>query len=177
MKPDPLHPDILSLAFRASEPPGTGAGRTWSDRLQEAFGAPPPRLMITDTDPSTAGFFRQEELRCADANRLLSGSCDTGRLCAAIGLKGVAQLTLHIRFRAVFGGPPRLWCVLERRRNRLWTAEPATDQPLAPERERLTGFDLTLPVGGFRGAADDRRLRWIAVGPATSPRGTGAVHA
>lgn len=178
MKQDSMHPELHSPAF-----PGPGAldadgSQSWLGRLQHLFRAPPaPRLTINDTDPTTADFFRQEELRCADANRLLSGCCDTGGLVAAAGLNGVVDLTLRIRFRAVFAGLPRLWFVLEQRENRLWKADPAAGQPLVPDRERLTGFDLTFSANETGGSPGEERLRWIAVGPAMTPRGDGFSHA
>lgn len=179
MKQVSMHPELLSQTFPHRGAFETDGGHGWLGRLQHLFRASAaPRLMITDTDPATADFFRQEELRCADANRLLSGCCDTGGLVAATGLHRAVDLTLRIRFRAVFAGLPRLWFVLEQREDRLWRADPAAAQPLVPDCVRLTGFDLTLSATGPGGAATGgQRLRWLAVGPAVPPGGAGPGHA
>jgi hypothetical protein len=178
MKQDSMHPALRSPVFPGPGAVETDGGQTLLSRLQDLFRAlPAPRLMITDTDPVTSDFFRQEELRCADSDRLLSGCCDTGGLVAAAGLKGGARLTLRIRFRAVFTGLPRLWFVRERRQDRLWKADPAAEQPLVPDREWLSGFDLTLSATGSGGSPDGQRLRWIAVGSAMPPRGARSGHA
>lgn len=181
MKQPPPTESIFRSAKRASDriaaEDRSQTSVLWSDRLRGLFQArPAPCLTIADIDPLTAGYFRQEELRCAPSDRLLSGYIDISELAAAIGLKRRLLLTLNVRFRSVFADLPRLWFVLERREGQLWKGDEITDQPLLPAQRRLTGFDLTLALRGASAAAGGSRLRWIALGAAIASRPSGRAH-